>query len=291
MKLSLKKCLVLLFATLVIAISSGYDYYALILSETIVEKARTRGLVIHFKHPSLGLMNFKADRMTINLPQMPVSLPLKNPLIKPVWSELITLTPAASLTATLYGGNLHGLAVYRKDGGIIIPTISLSNCQMNLVPQFAGFGVTEGNISLKAEKLVLENSKLRSGELNIKVANARKASNSSLPSLLTGLPFDLQLPPFRDLNLDCKAGLTNAGKLQLNCVLVSSLADVSASGSINTASSNGELRFKVNLKPDGQKYAGSYLPIISSGVLSTTDSIFSVLLNGSIYSPRISWKK
>ncbi|MBN8550583.1 MAG: type II secretion system protein GspN [Deltaproteobacteria bacterium] len=278
----------LLLAALFLVNPGRYSAY---LEQSMVRSARDAGVLLSFGNSQLSLSQLQAHQVKIAIPRKFLFFDVDSISLQPEYLTLLGLKPRMSLEAKLYEGTLNGIGQYWLRSGEGTGSIRAQDIKVAEHAQLSGLGLRDGTLALEGLDLSFDPSGLRSGKLQVLLQGVQKPQTSSFPLRSFGLPLDLQLPSFSDLNLSLRADVQRPNIEISEFDLSSSLGTLKARGKL-TLAPNGQpgsiiLDGTTELTSEGLAALGQYLPLLSGGSIDETTSRFRFLLKGSPQLPSL----
>ena len=185
----------------------------------------------------------------------------------------LLMTRNLKFIAKCYDGNITG-NINQKS----VQIEGISNIDLSLQANLSDIGLVSGKFN--SGKINIEKDKINISNFELNHLNTK--SPVKLPSFLTKLPGTVTVP-IEDLNLSFDYSYPNSNFS--NFKFESNLAK--ASGNLSYIDkSNIKSHTEISLKPAGSTLFGSFLPLISSNVLGSDSTNFTISLDGNIYSAK-----
>ncbi len=259
------------------------------IEQALVQGARNAGVMLSISGSELTPRSYTAHNVRISIPRKFLFFDVDLIEVLPEYSTLLTLAPRIQMNAKLYEGSMSVLGQYALRKGDGSGTLSVKDLKLAKHPQFAGFGVRDGSLSVDGKDLQFDNFGLRSGDVSLALNGVEKPQSSSFPLRNFGLPLDLQIPAITGLNLTVKAYMDRPAVDLSEVRLESSLGKLQARGKL-TLAPNGQLASwlidgTAELTADGQAALGQYLPLLSGGSIDETTQRFRILMKGTPQAP------
>ncbi len=253
--------------------------YARLAERSLSQHARSAGVLLNFENSALHWLGLSSSELGITIPRSAIAFELQDALIDLDPSSLLSSQPKVELSAKLYSGDLStALELLPQDS--FRSSLSLQNANMSEYPILAGLGFSEGKLSLNIPTLTVERGVLQQMDLKLKILKASKPASTMLAARFTGLPFDFSIPSIESIEMlaSCQHERNSLKCPEIN--FDSSLGKTSgfitlildASGKIRAI----DLNLEVRLSAEGSAQLGSYLPLISAGVLKRKTQAFRV---------------
>jgi hypothetical protein len=253
-KILLTVLIVLLIFCTIIIFSNQSKIAALLLSRLSSQSAKS-GIIIQSQSPSFAFWGVKSTQtiITARIGKLLLHLPFKDLAVKTRPLELLfSSNKSANISAQLYEGDLTA-DIKNINAGAKTLEVSAELSKLNLgsIELLRIVGIESGLISLTINQLALSKKNL-SGNFQLNINNFNKPIKNQLPSYLTGLPLQLEIPEISNLNASMDLEIKPRELLVKKLELTSSLLTVKQfTGSTSFQS--------LNLKrPNKLSYKGSF---------------------------------
>jgi hypothetical protein len=229
-----RSLLKIIYLTIGIAIFSALIIFSLrdqILrygTNALIKRINNQNVTVEIKEPNLDNFSIKSKSLNItfmkNLFFIPINL--SDLYLKPSYLPILLNSElSGDIKSKAYTGDLdlHYSILWEKN------TLNLNGAVNKLQiwkhEQIAALGLASGFLSANLKKLMLSNeSKII--ETNILLKNLRFPEARNLPSNLTGLPFELEIPPLSVRNAQFDLDYNSNKCLIKNLKIESSLAKI-----------------------------------------------------------------
>lgn len=263
--------------------SLGLNRYSDKVTKIIQQNLLQAGWRSSFDHPEVALSGFKSKQTQAYSNKAGIFIDLENLQVWPKYSRLLFFDLDLGFSASAYDGSLSGAFSLANQQLNLLA----SNCQLQKHTQIAALGIN-GIFGMNIQNLVFKYKTPFQGKVNLVINNANKPSASSFSLKSFGLPIAFKIPSFENFNLDFDLQIENA-KAQINrLALNSSLGQIQGLGSFQMATSTASkrinalnLQLRVELTLAGVSAFGDYLPLVSQGRLTNTDSKFKITIRDS----------
>ncbi|RMD87138.1 MAG: type II secretion system protein GspN [Candidatus Dadabacteria bacterium] len=248
------------------------------------------GFAVKITGEKLSPLSFSANKIELASISLPtVELALSNIKGRINWLSLATAKKTFSVKADAYGGALESAFTFLPEG--VNYSLRLDRLALEKYPLFSELGLT-GLLFIDCKDLEQKRGGFSNGECFIQLKNCSKAAPLKHHLNSLGIPLSVEIPSFSALNLTSSLSLKGGSLLIKSLSLDSSLLSAKGKGEIKSFSKSPAISasLAISLSDEGLKRIGSFLPLISRGVLPNTRKSFTVKISGRLSNPSINFK-
>lgn len=280
---------------LIAVFSVERDRYSKFVAAKLIAAARENDALLTLDGSSMGIFSFSAARARVVLPRFFAWFNLDNPRLALGIPHALFLRPRLSLYAEAYGGQLSASLIYSILSGSLALDFHGDKMQVDKHQQLHGLGLNSGSLSVALTEAVVKSETLAGAQFDLALNDVAKPQTTKLAGTITGLPLDISVPAFKDLNLSLKGNISaDAATISItdfHCA--SSLGTISGSGEVQAtlagkASGTVNAVLNVSLSDEGIKELGPVLPLLGGQGITSSTKDFRLALNGPLNSPTIS---
>lgn len=279
---------VLLVASVFLVAPGRYQAY---IEQALVQGARNAGISLNIGGSELSLRRYIAHNVKIGFPRKLLFFDLTSVEILPEYRTVFALNPRVRVNAKLYEGSMSLLGQYALRKGDGNGAVEIRDLKLSEHPQFAGFGIREGTLSADGKELHFDPQGLRTGDLRAALHGVEKPQATSFPLRSFGLPLDLQIPAFSELNLIAHTVVQRPDVEISEVKLTSSLGKLDARGKLALAPDGRPASWLIDgsaeLTTAGLAALGQYLPLLSGGSIDEQTQRFRILIKGTPQAPTL----
>lgn len=277
-KLTFIIVIILLIVALPLLFKSRIAEYVSTRAESELLKKK---IFVDIRDSNFGFVNYNAKKAEIKYSSLayPVELELENILVVPKLLSLLGANKEVDISTNLYDGilisNIHYLS---SDNKIKVNDFDIRGLKLSEHPQIKMLNISNGTLDVKLNSAEINNDQFSYESFDVYIENFQKRVENFIPSWLLGIPMDIVIPKIYNgvFSINSKAknnvieisklfSKSNLGKLELEAKLEIK----------NRKARILQMRGRVKLDVDGYALIGPYLPLITSGVLDSSDSEFS----------------
>lgn len=243
-------------------------YYGSFAESYLSNVAMRNDIRISSGETRLGIRGLEVRELEVFFGKLLMGIKLDWLNIKPVYRGFFRLKPFFSMEGAGYNGAVSGF----WEQGSLSPSnaragLALDHIDISLHPNLAGLGVVSGELNLVLSEFVLERGVLERGEALLLLNDLSKPKGTAWNGAMVGLPFNLQIPAFKKLNLAARLDIQPNRVSVKKLVSSSSLHQLSGFGEIirQEGGQLGDLMIdlKLNLHGQGREVFGPWLAMAS----------------------------
>ncbi len=236
-------------------------YYGSFAESYLSNVAMRNDIRISSGETRLGIRGLEVRELEVFFGKLLMGIKLDWLNIKPVYRGFFRLKPFFSMEGAGYNGAVSGF----WEQGSLSP--SNARAGMGSSAKLRGRSVVSGELNLVLSEFVLERGVLERGEALLLLNDLSKPKGTAWNGAMVGLPFNLQIPAFKKLNLAARLDIQPNRVSVKKLVSSSSLHQLSGFGEIirQEGGQLGDLMIdlKLNLHGQGREVFGPWLAMAS----------------------------
>lgn len=249
-----------------------------LLIQKIISAGISRKIDVNFEKPDLFFLGFSAESVNLRTlaGKLPLFLEVDQVDTRVEFLPLLSGKLNQKSTFVFYGGKSQLISSVRSSGRNIRASVESKEINLSQIPLVQFFSPESGYVDFVSDKVELTSGKLRSMDFNLKVRDFSKSSKTILVPRMTGLPFEIELPAFKKINLQTEGKVDSEQIDIVKFELLSDFGNSSLRGQLSRSGKILSLAGKVELTPLGQELLGPYLSLLSSGAVDENTISFTL---------------
>jgi len=270
--------------------SLNLDPYAEKISQIATYQLRPFGVELNFQSPTLSFTSISSQKIEIGFPENSFSFVVNSPQFNISLLDFILLHPSATLSGEAYGGPITIYGRGNLSQNALKVLLNANNIDLGQHPNFRALSL-EGKLSANDSWIDITSPGIRSGQFHIAIKEGAKPIATKVSLAPLGAPFTVTVPSIPKIELGIDGELENKIIKNLEIVLISSLANINATGEIKLSYrdriENVSIIATVALTDLGKSELGTMLNLASAGLVKIGATEFKVDIQGNPIRPSV----